>query len=251
MRRALSVLCLLALLATGPARSEPVTLILASDPWPQYVDVHGGYLVALSKAIFEPNGYRVKLKLMPFTRATTLLASRAVDMVPALYRVDRPGVVYADGYAAVDETSILINTSRVRWSGHLSALEGRTVAWIRGFDYSAQLQKKLQLHVRPYEVNDRQSGLAMLRQGRVDAFMDNSEELTHLGGRLNMTAPAFARVSVFRKALYFGFSDSPRGRALKVLFDRELARMAADGRLQTLYRSMVPGGPVLTGPVAR
>lgn len=245
MRRFLSLLCLL--LPLGCARAEQI-VTLASDPWPRYVDAEGGYLVELGKTIFAAHGYRLQMRLVPFSRATALLASGSVDMVPALYRANRPGVRYADICTAIDETSVVINTTQVHWTGRLRDLDGKTVAWMRGFDYASQLQRQLSVRVRPYEVNDRLSGLAMLREGRVDAFMDNSGALLGLARKLDLNAPNFVRVSVFRKPLYFGFSDTPRGRLLKAIFDRELARMRADGRLQAMYRRMVPDGPALAEP---
>lgn len=250
MRSVLKMIGLLAALGAGSVLAGPVPITLASDPWPNFVDARGGYLVELSKAVFEPHGYRVQVRLMPFSRATALLATGTVDLVPALYRVPRPGILFAQRLTAVDETALLFNAAHLRWGGRLHDLDGRTIAWMRGFDYAGQLQKQLGLRVRPYEVNDRQSGLAMLRQGRVDAFMDNSEELAAQAGKMGLRPPDYLQVGVFRKPLYFGFSDTPQGRKLKTLFDRELGRMAADGRLLALYRRMVPAGPDLSGPAS-
>jgi polar amino acid transport system substrate-binding protein len=251
MRRLFHALALLALLAATAARSEPAVITLASDAWPRYVDASGGYLVEVCKAVFAAHGYRVQVKITPFTRATALVQSGAADVVPALYREPDRGVLFAGDYTAIDETAVLINTSRIKWDGRLRALNGKTVGWIRGFNYAPELARTYQLHVDAYEVNDRQTALAMLRQGRLDAVMDNAEELASLARQQHMAAPDFVIASVFRKPLYFGFADTPRGRMLRALFDHEIARMKTSGRLAALYRQLVPGGPDLAGPVTR
>jgi polar amino acid transport system substrate-binding protein len=222
------------------------TLTLVSDPWPQYLDADGGYLLKLSKKIFAPQGYFVSYENVPFSRALLLVKSTGNYIAPALYDDARPGIIYAKVPTAMDVTAVIINTRSFKWNAAAPSLSRKKIAWIRGFDYQYILKKTdLGLNIPQFEVNNRETGLAILKQGRVDAYMDNDMALEASAQEHGLLAPQFEIHEVFRKGLYFGFADTPQGRNLKALFDREVARMLADGSLNKLYRASVKNGPKL------
>ncbi len=227
--------------------SSPIAklLRLVSDPWPGYIDEEGGYLVTLAQEIFEPEGYRVVVQTMPFARALNEVQTGEADMAPALYRNTASHLLYAEQPTAIDATAIIVNEHFKISADNLSALSGQQVGWVREFHFAPILQQKFHLTVESYQVNSRENGLTMLKNGRLAAFIDNEQVLRTLAHTLNLTDPPFKIVTAFRKGLYFGFTDSPHGQLLKEIFDRELSRLTRSGELAELYHRMIKDGPEL------
>ena len=86
----------------------------------------------------------------------------------------------------------------------------------------------------------------MLKQGRIDAYMDNGDGLQAYAHAQGLFAPSFEIHEVFRKGLYFGFANTREGRKLKTIFDNEIDKLIANHHLDKIYRDAVKNGPELT-----
>jgi len=237
---------IIASLSTGMLSAKP-TINLVSDPWPQYLDANGGYFINLSKKVFEPYGYFISYENVPFPRALLLVKSGNNYIAPALYNDPRPGILYAKNFTAADVAAVIVNTSRIHWTNKISGLSHKKIAWIRGFNYDQVLNKSgPAIAITQYEVNSRESGLAMLKQGRIDAYMDNGDGLQAYAHAQGLFAPSFEIHEVFRKGLYFGFANTREGRKLKTIFDNEIDKLIANHHLDKIYRDAVKNGPELT-----
>ncbi len=225
-------------------------LTLVSDPWPGYVETSGGYLVTLARKIFEPLGFKLQVRLLPFARALNEVQLGEADMAPALYWNTARQITYAQAPTAVDATGVLYNTQNFdsALTSNLLQLNHKKVVWVRDFDFSPILKQRYHLELQGVETNSRENGLLMLKNGRVDAMIDNYQLLATLAPQFNLKTPQYRLMIAFQKGLYFGFTDNARGHKLKTFFDEGIANMVRTGELQRLYQSSVPHGPELLIP---
>lgn len=236
---------ILSSLSVGTLYARP-SITIVSDPWPQYLDANGGYFINLSKKIFEPYGYFISYENVPFPRALLLVKSGNGYIAPALYNDPRPGILYAKTFTAMDVAAVIVNTDQVHWKNKISVLSHKKIAWIRGFHYREVLNKTGPVvAITQYEVNSRESGLAMLKQGRIDAYMDNGDGLQAYARSQGMHEPKFAIHEVFRRGLYFGFANTQEGRKLKAIFDSEINKLIDHHSLDKIYHDSVKNGPGL------
>ena len=136
------------LACAAPAQADTVTLV--SDPWCPFACEAGsakpGYLIEIAQAALTPLGYQVEYQNLPFLRAERYVlrgdANGLVGVIRSSKRLDwhYPALPLGDGrvcyYTRPDSF----------WSYRgPQSLTGQTVATIKGYYYSDEIQAGLQI----------------------------------------------------------------------------------------------------------
>ncbi|MCK4875694.1 MAG: transporter substrate-binding domain-containing protein, partial [Sulfurimonas sp.] len=74
------------------------TITIASDMWCPYncspKSKQPGYIIEVAKAVFEPLGYKVIYKLMPWSRALKMTEYGKINAVAGALKSDAPSFIY-------------------------------------------------------------------------------------------------------------------------------------------------------------
>lgn len=209
------------------------TIRISSEQWEYATEPDGeGMYWDIFRRVYEPAGIEVKARLVPYARSVreTMVTDKA-DAWVASYLDEVPDALYPEWHFDADFVSAAYHPGRVDQVNGESSLAGETVAWMRGYAYDDYLT----VDVEETRVDDRQGGLRMVRNGRVDFFIDAAVDLNH-GLEESGLDRSLATAPVLELPLYLGFADTERGRELLAIWDRRLPELLEDGTISRLYQ---------------
>ena len=239
------------------ADARPVVR-LASLEWEPYIGAKmpdQGYVAALIRAAYADQGMRVEIEFYPWARALHLARTGAVDgLMPEYFDASREGefeysAAFPGGPLVLYKRrgdAIAFATDPLRHQdAALRALKVRRFGVVRGylntpvFDAATYLTKE--------EANDDATNLRKLVYGRIDLAVVDRRVAEHLirtqypdyAGKIEPLSPALAEIPLF-----IAFSrKSPRKAQALAAFNRGLAAMRADGRMDALYQRYILNPP--------
>jgi ABC-type amino acid transport substrate-binding protein len=243
-----AVVCALALALAPPLpAAEPIRL--ASLEWEPYVGPNlpdQGYASALVRAAFAEEGIAVEIEFFPWARALHLARTGEVDgLMPEYYDASREtDFVFSDRFPGgplvlykrkADAIAFVADPQRDPEQA-LQGLKAQRFGVVRGylntpsFDAASYLSKE--------EASDDATNLRKLVFARIDLAVIDGPVAAHLirtrypdyADKLEPMSPPLAEMP-----LYIAFSrKSARMEAARAAFNRGLAALAADGRLERL-----------------
>ena len=229
----------------GPAKaSEPVSNIkeirICSPEWEYYSQKDGkGLYHELWTKIYKDSGIKVEVGYFPFKRCQDImkkeagLESRTYDAFAAAY--PEKGMLHPKYHLGVDLLSVVYPTGAMTtWAGQ-GAFKGKTLGWMRGFDFD----KQGVITAKPVVVHEYSKliyGLRMLTKGRLDFVVEYTQEVrdllktTEFNGKLS----AFYD-QINGKKYYMIFPDTEKSRLLINMWDETMARLSKSGALKKMY----------------
>jgi ABC-type amino acid transport substrate-binding protein len=256
--------------AVEPAKPARPVVRLATLEWEPYIGTRmpqQGYTAQLIRAAFAEQGMEVKIEFYPWARALHLARTGAVDgLMPEYYDAAREAeFVYSDPFPGGplvlykrkgDPVAFAFDPGR-QPDAAFRALKDKRFGVVRGylntaaFDAAGYLVKE--------EANDDATNLRKLVYGRIDLAVIDRRVAEHVirtdypdyAAKVEPMAPALDE-----KPLYIAFSKkAPRMREALAAFNRGLAAMRADGRLEALHRRTIvepaQAAPVIPPSVRR
>lgn len=218
------------------AADDSQTVHIATESWDNYTNLDGsGLFLDISRAIFEPQDMRMKVDYVPYKRALHLLESKNADAMFGTYSAKKEGKTYLltpskpiDKEQAV---AIFDRSKNSSWLGQQS-LAGRSLAWVRGYDYQDYLEIKVDGYT---EVRDSAQGLKMLQGGRIDYFLDHAGALRDTIKRIEIDSDKYRIEVVIEENVYMAFANTDKGRALASVFDQGISRLMENGELEKIF----------------
>ena len=242
----------LSIAALPAAAAQPVRL--ATLEWEPYIGTKmpdQGYTAALIRAAFAEQGMDVKIEFYPWARALHLARTGAVDgLMPEYFNPSRESeFVYSAAFPGGplvlykrDGDAIAFSVDPVKQQdAALRALKSKRFGVVRGylntpvFDAASYLIKE--------EANDDATNLRKLVYGRIDLAVIDRRVAEHLirteypdyAKKIEPMDPALADIPLF-----IAFSrKSPRMNQALAAFNKGLAAMRADGRIDALYKRYI------------
>lgn len=208
----------------------PAEIHVVSEVWEGHSETDGsGLAFDLLRQVFEPAGVTLRLSSMPYTRSVGLVKRGEADAWVGSYLNEiKHGVIYPRWHYDTDQISALGLASRSAPS--LATLGEYRLVWMRGYQYQLYLPNLIH-----YREIDRRSGiLSMLAHGHADLYLDARAEIDRLSGEAALEA-VYRVTDLLRLPLYFGFSDSARGRSLAQLYDQRMDILIKNGSLRPVF----------------
>ncbi|WP_157490655.1 substrate-binding periplasmic protein [Enterovibrio coralii] len=210
--------------------NREITVI--SEHWADATEIDGsGLYFEIMRRVFEPLGYTVKTQTTTYSRSVKLVQLQKMDVFLGSYIDEQEDVIYpkwhfdAEQVAAVYKPNVISN-----WQGE-GSLEGKTVAWVKGYDYDEYLETEFNKR----EVKSRRQGLSLLASDRIDALLDAHDEILE---ELEATTPEpeSLTISIVKDLrLYPAFSDSLRGDELRRIYDKRFEKLLINGEIKQLF----------------
>ena len=240
--------------AAAPAKAARPVVRLATLEWEPYIGTKmpdQGYTAALIRAAFASQGMDVKIEFYPWARALHLARTGAVDgLMPEYFNPSRqaefeysapfPGGPLVLYKRRGDAIAFSADPGKQQ-DAALRALKAKRFGVVRGylntpvFDAAKYLVKE--------EANDDATNLRKLVYGRIDLAVIDRRVAEHL---IRTEYPAYAQKiqpmspPLADIPLYIAFSlKSPRKDAALAAFNKGLAAMQADGRIDALYKNYI------------
>lgn len=205
---------------------------IASEEWEGATHPDGtGLYWDIIRQVYEPLDITVNLSITSYARSVALVKQKRSDAWVGSYLDEEEGVVYPKLHFDADDVSALfIKKEDQPWQGE-SSLEGRNVAWIKGYELHEYLDAKFNNR----ELLNRDSVIEYLNDGRLDYFIDALPEIqTHFGETLEKDA-RFSVEMIKKLNLYLGFANTAKGRELADIFDQRFPDLIKSGKLKTLF----------------
>ncbi len=208
---------------------------LVCEEWEGYTNADGtGLYWEIVKAVFEPEGYNVELDVYPWARCVNLVKSKSVDgVVGDYFYEDSSDYEYSEYPVSIEDSIVVIyKTSRMgAWRG-ADSMEGKTVGWIRSYDFDSYLDFEVSIQ----ELNQLDSGLRMLSGNRIDYLMDYTTTITMQASESGINLNNYTIKPVIEgNPLYIGFAKNSKADNLISIFDRRIIEMINNGELKEIY----------------
>lgn len=230
-RALLLLLCLGTCVGTRAAESTPLPdkIRAASEEWADYTQADGqGMGWDILRAVFEPEGVKLEIRSVPYTRSIGLVQRGEVDVQVGAYRDESEGVLYPKWHYDVDHIYALGLASKP--TPTLATIGNYRLVWMRGYEYNNYLP-----NIRRFNEIHRSVGiLPMLLHERADFYIDASMEIEEVLAKAD-DPKRFKLSPLINLPLYLGFANNANGRALSELFDRRMEVLVKNGQLKPIF----------------
>ncbi|SEA78671.1 substrate-binding periplasmic protein [Alkalimonas amylolytica] len=202
---------------------------VASDLWPGFTepDGKGAYLHLLQ--LILPVDTELELHFTSFSRSILMAEQQQVLMVIGIGVKDSKQLLLSDLPFDVDEIAVLYLPDQLQLTEN-SKLSMLRLATQRGYNYELVMN----LNNTSYEVDSIRTGVDMVRNQRVDAFL---VEKTELQSTINAEDLAGLELRFLKgEPIYMGFANNVRGLELKRWWDYQYQILYRSGQLEPLYQ---------------
>ncbi len=173
-RALLLLLCLGACVGARATESTPLPdkIRAASEEWAGYTQADGqGMGWDILRAVFEPEGVKLEIRSVPYTRSIGLVQRGEMDAQVGAYRDETEGLLYPQWHYDVDHIYALGLASKP--SPTLATIGNYRLVWMRGYEYNNYLP-----NIRRFNEIHRAMGiLPMLAHDRADFYVDALMEI--------------------------------------------------------------------------
>ncbi|MGD9547500.1 MAG: substrate-binding periplasmic protein [Candidatus Krumholzibacteriia bacterium] len=261
----LLVLCLLALAACSgsddppPSHAEPLaaspgtppdsTIILAADAWPPYNcaedDTNAGYMVDVARAVFEPLGYRVEYRVLPWEESLAGAREGRYDGAIAATTEEGMGLVIPQEPLLYSQV-VFFTLAGSDWVFRgPESLADRRLGCIEGYDYVEWLNDYIGRNADNPALVQAESGTFPMRRNilklvnrSIDVLAGDEGTVRYVAGNLGFADRIRSAGTLPRRsACYIAFTPSSgKGRRLAGILDDGIRRLEEQGRLEDLRR---------------
>ncbi len=226
------VLMILAVLTAISLLSQVTEINITSEEWDGATNADGtGLYWDLVKLVFEPAGVKVNISSAPYARGVHEVEAGSKDAWVGAYADEEDFAVFPEHHFDTDKVSAcFIKGKCPGWQG-ISSLKDKRLAWMRGYGYDEYFDFKPEFQ----EIDNRVSGLKMLKNNRFDVLIDASVEI---GDALNKNPELKGEVEIkelLKLKLFVAFVGTDRGKELLKIWDTRMAELIKSGELKKLY----------------
>lgn len=220
-----------------PIFAQTQQLNLVGEYIPDITNTDGtGYQFEMVRAIFEPLGYQVNIKIYPYRRALRKVASGQADMMIGMIKHNNIPVMFSHMPHETDKIlAIYLNNKNVDWQG-VSTLKNKKLVMLQGMDEDAKKRLPI-LNEQVSVVSTPAQAFKMLTHRRADFIIMTEAEYI-----INYIKIANAPSTLTSKPIGFieihaAFPDSIAGLKFKEIWDKHfLSYFTSEPAKMMFYR---------------
>ena len=212
--------------------AQPKNIKIATEEWKGYTNKDGtGLYFEIVNEIYRSTSIKLDIIFVPWARATKLVDDKQRDVLFGSYN-NLPGYLYPDYPLNTELSAVIFHKDTIpNWKG-VKDLEGKKIAWVRGYDYQNYIESKLAWS----EVKSTKQGLDMLLKGRVDVYMDSLETLQKTIKSRNLDITKYEIKIGLEKNTYARFSNTKKSKQLIEIYNRNVKKMLKSGKSKEMYK---------------
>ncbi|WP_211825347.1 substrate-binding periplasmic protein [Kistimonas asteriae] len=206
----------------------------AAPEWEGYTNKDGtGLYWEVLKAVYEPEGIRLRLKNMPWARAMKLVTKyRVLDGIVGEYRDTEENLLFPAAPIDVEYLAVIHRKDTdIDWQGR-GTLTGKTVSWRRDYDLipESDIDFTLKEVVRPAKA------MALLEIGDIDFFIDEYDEIENMLAAEGLDESEYVIEDLPPgKDVFTGFVNHAKSQQLIDIYNRRIKEMTGNGELEKIY----------------
>lgn len=204
-------------------------IVWATDYWDNFTQTDGqGFYQKLISRLFPAEQYVVEVQYMNWARVIKAIETGSIDMTGALPVADN---LYFSSLPILSEKILLVRRKGSENPLIAEQAEHLQGTWRQGYRQDI-VGKSLLADARGLGVDSALLALKLLNNQRADFYID-IESIVYPA--IGDTQSTYKIDEIGNFKLFWAFPDTPKGLALKTLFDRAFAKLNASGELASLY----------------
>ncbi|KQP13289.1 hypothetical protein ASF43_19545 [Pseudorhodoferax sp. Leaf267] len=232
---------MLAALAVGVAvpapalgRTErPQDISLVSDAWHDLTRKDGtGLYFELIRAVYARAGVQVRTQILPYARAVSMVRDRKADAWVASFLHEKDFPLYPKWHFDRNAQMVVYRAGSAHPFKDQASLAHRKVAWLRDFG----LDRYIQVPMQVTEVDTIASAFGMLERDRIDYFVGARSDLADHIRDAKVDMARYRMEFVMHLGLFLAFADTPRGAALRTIWDQQMETLHRDPAFLAIYK---------------
>ena len=224
------LLGLLLLVASTVLLADPMEIKVVTDEWVGYSSKDGrGLYFDVMDAVFKPLGYKISVQFMPHSRATASVRRGEADVVMGVYANFFPDINYSKYPVEFESVDAAFREETYQQWLQTKSLANLTVA----ARYGAFLDDYYDVGDKYMELRTQDAMIKMLVSKRIDVALNYVRELKTAIEK-NKARGIVIHESIFQLPAYFIFANTPEAQKLKHIFDENMKKIIADGRLKQM-----------------
>ena len=213
---------------------------MVAPEWEGYTNKDGsGLYWDIFKAVYEPEGIKVKTKTVPWNRAMKMVSKyRTYNAIVGEYRDTEEEVIFPIFPIDVEYLSVLSkNKKDFKWDG-LKSLKGHTIGWIKDYEVIVESQRDFKLK----EFRNIEQGIRLLNSGKIDFLIDDWDEIAAAMQENKMNNDDYTVNEMPEgKDIYAAFSIDNLSRELIEIYNERIPDLVASGKLAAIYKKWDTG----------
>ena len=224
------------------SKDSSKTIHIVADEWPGFTQSDGnGFYFELIRKIYQPLGYDIRFKILPFRRAASQINQGSADILLVEEHVSK--LASNELYIAEDlrsprypmdnsiVTALFLKQSNISWQ-QIKDQQRYHLSWIRGYGYGSSLAVN---HHKVTLVGNTKQGLQLLVSGRIDCYLDDLTDINtnEIIAQFDKDLIKYEVVNI--RPLYPLFYNSPRGKHLLKLYDQSMEQLIQSGEIYNIY----------------
>lgn len=211
--------------------SEDKTIKIVTEEWEDCTNADGsGIYFDIVREVYEKNGYKLEVSVMPYIQAKKRVQAGESDMVLGVYEGEETGVIFPKYHFSSDDVTVLY-LKEGSYKNEKS-LENKNVGWIRGYSF----EKYIKINMNIQKLDERESGVNMLVKKRLDYFIDNIYDIESTIEDLKLDSSKFETKLIKFLNLYPCFANNEKGKTLSKIWDKEMDKLVKNGKIKELHK---------------
>jgi polar amino acid transport system substrate-binding protein len=215
------------------AYSEKIDSInIATEEWEDCTnsDLTGLYFDII-RAVYDPEKIKLNAKILPYARSVEEVKSKKADAFIGSYINEVKSVLYPKWHFSADDVeACFLAGSGKSWAGE-KTLAGKKVAWLREYNYDKYLAPALS----PVIVDKRENAINLLLKNRIDYYLDAKSDIEATIEEMGLDRKKFDIRLIKYLNLYVCFADTPKGKSLRTIWDKNMEKLIKSGMLKPIF----------------
>ncbi len=215
------------------------------EGWPPFIIVskrglsHEGIMIDVMREITNKMGYKVDIDFYPEKRSMLLLEEGRIHAyAKAKEWTENPSAYLWSAPVMVSEDILVSNTQNPVQFQTVHELSRHSIGSVYGFSYPALDAAFASDAIHHHTAKDTESILRMVQRGHIDAAATNrnvAEWIIRNQGDMAQRDFTYSSTIIGSAPYRFAFCNDPKWEQFLICFNRELASMKSDGRLQAIF----------------
>lgn len=216
-----------------PHAQPATTALFVTDEWHDLTRQDGtGLYFDLVRAVFKRQGVQVEFRIFPYPRAVQKVKDHEADGWIASFLHEKSFPLYPRYHFDKNEQTIVYRKSRHPGKVTTANLRNQRVAWLRDFGLDRFIHEPMQIT----ELDSIRSAFQMLAHDRIDYFVGAKTDIDSYIRSERQNMQQYGRAYALHLGLYVAFANTPRGQALRQMWDDEMAQFHRNPAFKAIYQ---------------
>jgi len=212
------------------------TINIATPVWDGQTNEDGtGLFFDIIRAVYEPEGIKMKFEIMPWKRAVQEMLAGRADAVLDMYREDVTEEMLTPNYPLLTEFTVAVfKKERIKDWKSAESFSGLDLIWIRGYNYHNSRHLR-GIKFNWSEIDDYDTAWRMLAKNRADAYLDAYTDATAYIKENNVDMNLYRMETIGGDKGYMVCKKSRKAEDFIKIYDKRIIELLASGELKKIF----------------